>query len=161
MPPALPLSSRPGPTTSFASTTASTTSSTAPQTLATHTHRASPWTYIHLRLHASPAGASPPALDALTARQHLTAALRRHLGAHGAAAAVDVLAVRGADAWVRVPGEDGAGVVAAAGAWVGGEADSEERTTGWVVRGWGPWLGPLVLGEGERGGGGQGVFAWA
>lgn len=165
MPPTLPLS-RPLPagaaaTTSFTSTT-STTSSNAPQTLHTHTHRRSPWTYIHLRLHTTPPTTNAPPLDALTARQHLSAALRSYLGAHGAATAVDILRVDAdsGDVWIRVPREDGAGVVAAVGGWVGfsagGGAGEEEVRTGWVVKGWGDWLGGVVLGRGGGGGGGGG-----
>ncbi|KAF4544473.1 uncharacterized protein LTHEOB_6043 [Lasiodiplodia theobromae] len=164
MPPTLPLS-RPLPagaaaTTSFTSTT-STTSSNAPQTLHTHTHRRSPWTYIHLRLHTTPP--TTTTLDALTARQHLSAALRSYLGAHGAATAVDILRVDAdsGDVWIRVPREDGAGVVAAVGGWVGSSAGGgggeEEVRTGWVVKGWGDWLGGVVLGRGGGAGGDGGA----
>ncbi|OMP86723.1 hypothetical protein BK809_0000127 [Diplodia seriata] len=120
MPPSsLPLSRPAAPTTSFTSTTTTTTTSTPSQTpssltLHTHTHRHAPWTYIHLRLHQTTPTNN---LDALTTRQYLTAALRTHLGTHGAATAVDILKVtpRTGDVWVRVPREDGAGVVAAVG----------------------------------------------
>ncbi|KAH7025458.1 hypothetical protein B0J12DRAFT_790282 [Macrophomina phaseolina] len=165
-----PLTNLPGATTSFTST-ASTTSSTAAQTLATHTLRHNRWAYIHLSLHANAASTASPALDALTLRQHLTAALAQHLGQHGAATPVDVLKISDNDAWIRVPSEDGAGVVAAIGAWVGlsglpsagrgagaggGDGELERSRIGMVVRGWGEWLGAV---SGAMGGdGGRDVF---
>lgn len=149
MPSTLPLSRPPvaTATTSFTSTTSTTSSASTSQTLASHTHRHAPWTYLHLTLHTAAAGEPSPDLDALTTRQHLTTALRQHLGAHGAAVPVDILKVAASDAWVRVPGADGPAVVAAVGAWVG--VEEGERRTAWVVRGWGGWLGAVATGRGE------------
>ncbi|KAF4314245.1 hypothetical protein GTA08_BOTSDO00065 [Botryosphaeria dothidea] len=152
MPSTLPLSRPLTTTTSFTSTTS--TASTSTHLLTTHTSPPNRWTYIHLALHTTPPSPAQTA-DALSLRQRLTAALTQHLGAHGAAVPVDVLKMDGGDAWVRVPREDGAAVIAAVGAWVGVEAEGERRV-GMAVRGWGEWLAAVALGGGC---GGQDVFS--
>jgi hypothetical protein len=126
-------------------------------TTTTRTFRHPPYTYLHLTL-LQPAPSSQP-LDALTARQHIHAALTAHLGLHGAAVNVDVLRTgppattmssptrngnesvvtsnEDADCWIRVPLQDETVVVGALATWTG------RNGVRWVVRGRGSWLGGL------------------
>ena len=108
-----------------------------PHILSQTTLRAPPWTYIDLQHMGGGAGE----LDALTAHLHLTAALTRFHGLHGAAVSFDVLEVRGAGVRVRVPRGDWRKVVAAAAGWTGAGGE------GWRVVGWSAW------GVGKGGGG--------
>ncbi|KAH6850804.1 hypothetical protein B0I37DRAFT_121752 [Chaetomium sp. MPI-CAGE-AT-0009] len=87
----------------------------------------------------------------LQLRAYLTTALRQFLGDTGAAIPVDFLAVRGADAWVRVPRQDLAAFVGAVTAFSGVEmsAGSEEGRMVLRVVASGDWLGSLVGKGGE------------
>ncbi|KAH6684437.1 hypothetical protein B0J14DRAFT_12319 [Halenospora varia] len=100
-----------------------------------------PFSYIHLSLTTPPN--STTTLDPLTARAHLTTALRQFLGLSGEAISVDILKIEGKEVWVRIPREDVGAFCAAVGGWISGE-------TGWRVVGRGNWLSGLVAGDGER-----------
>ncbi|KPI41745.1 uncharacterized protein AB675_9062 [Cyphellophora attinorum] len=128
----------------------------------TRTFRHPPYTYLHLTL-LQPESNAPQPLDALTARQHIHAALTAHLGLHGAAVNVDVLRTgppatkawppspaaanndgdsnadssEDTDCWIRVPSQDENVVVGALATWTG------RNGVRWVVRGRGSWLGGL------------------
>ncbi|KAF1990664.1 hypothetical protein K402DRAFT_369481 [Aulographum hederae CBS 113979] len=131
---------------------------TAAEVLTTHTLRSPTWTYLHLTLYTSHPSSDPfqpPStttasasssedLDPLTARTHLTAALRQFLGLTGLAIPIDILKVEGCDVWIRVPREEGAAVRAAVSGWVG---RGDGVGVGWKVKAYGEWLGGL------RGGG--------
>ncbi len=124
---------------------------TSSSTLTQYTLRSPPWTYLHLSVQTTPSKpinpSSPAALDAITARTFLTAALQQFLGLTGTAIPIDLLKIEGHDVWIRVPREDGSAVVAALGGWTGrGESGAN---VGWRVRGWDDWLFKLVGGTGE------------
>ncbi|KAI9857000.1 MAG: hypothetical protein M1824_005032 [Vezdaea acicularis] len=109
------------------------------QAIKTHTSRQSQWGYIHLTRISTP----PPkdALDLLTAKTNLTAALTQFLGLTGSGIPVDILKVEEQDLWIRVQREDMKAVVAAAGGWVGIRKEGEES---WRVRGHNQWLSLLL-----------------
>jgi len=111
-----------------------------------------PWSYLHLELITSPPPPSPqPPLDAITALQHLTSALRQFLGATGTAIPVDILQTSKQEAWIRVPRQDSSAVVAAVAQWSQGSPGHGE--VAWRVRGRSEWLGGLT------GGGFEDLFA--
>ncbi|KAK3351665.1 hypothetical protein B0H65DRAFT_421623 [Neurospora tetraspora] len=117
------------------------------QTLSQTTIRSPPFSYAHLSL-VTPSSSSQ--LDTLTARHYLTAALRQFLGDTGASMAIDMLLVKGAECWVRVPREDLAGFAAAVTAYPGHKVGGgEEEEMLMRVVGCGDWLGALVGREGE------------
>ncbi|KAL8980424.1 MAG: hypothetical protein Q9177_005885 [Variospora cf. flavescens] len=121
--------------------------STIPTPIAqTITIRKLPWTYLRLSL-SSPStfmsASLAPAIDVLTARTHLTSALRQFLGLAGTAIAVDFLKVGRGEAWIRVAREDSTAVVGAVSAWTGSEGVT------WRIRGRSEWLGDLVAGDGR------------
>ncbi|KAL2266538.1 hypothetical protein VTJ83DRAFT_5890 [Remersonia thermophila] len=101
---------------------------------------------------------APALLDNLQLRAYLTAALRQFLGDTGAAIPLDILLLRGASAWVRVPREDLAALAAAVAAFdglapEGGGAGPWGGREGGVllrVRACGDWLGALI-GRDEEG----------
>ena len=117
--------------------------------LNTHTIRSPLQTYLHLTLLSSSSlapssngTASAAVIDDITVRTHLTSALNQFLGVAGGAISFDILKVDRRDAWIRVPGEDGAAVIEALSAWVGNEVS-------WRVRRSGTWLGGLSMGRGR------------
>jgi ribonuclease P/MRP protein subunit POP8 len=111
-----------------------------PHILSQHTLRSPPWSYVHLQhltsgttTNQAPGSKQAADLDAITAHQHLIAALRQFLGLHGAAIAFDITKLSGQEVWIRLAAEDRSALVAATGGWVssGGE--------GWRVVGWSSW----------------------
>ncbi|KAK3359279.1 hypothetical protein B0T25DRAFT_93001 [Lasiosphaeria hispida] len=127
--------------------------------LASCTVKSPPFAYIHLTSlttapHLPPPGTAelditPSAsLDALQVRAYCTSALRQFLGDTGAAIAVDLLALRGADCWVRVPRPD-LGAFAAAITAYSGVAREGEGVMILQLRACGDWLGSL-LGKAEE-----------
>ncbi|KAK3951239.1 hypothetical protein QBC32DRAFT_325448 [Pseudoneurospora amorphoporcata] len=125
-------------------TTTTTTKSSKYQILTQTTIRSPPFSYAHLSL-VSPSPS--PSLDALTARQYLTSSLRQFLGDTGASMAIDILLVKGAECWVRVPRDDLAGFAAAVTAYPGHQVGGEQVLM--RVVGCGDWLGALVGREEE------------
>jgi len=122
----------------------------AAATLTFHSLRGGQWTYFHLSLYCSPPSLEASTLDAITARTHLTSALRQFLGLHGQAIPVDLMKIEGQDVWVRVPMEDASAVQAAVSGWTGGDAKFEGgRTVGWRVKGRDEWVGRLGCGDGQ------------
>ncbi|KAF2003088.1 hypothetical protein P154DRAFT_573488 [Amniculicola lignicola CBS 123094] len=104
-------------------------------------------------------------LDPLTASTLLTPTLSAFLGLHGSRIPVDILKCEGRDVWIRVPREDGKGVLGALTGWMGwceaglvpggaegGEGENGRVRVSWRVRGKGDWLG-AVVGEGDGDGG--------
>ena len=98
-------------------------------------------------------------LDALSARTYLSCALSQFLGLTGTAIPIDILKIepRGTktngngvnkydSAWVRVPRDDGAAVVAAISSWIGGSGSGSGAA--WRVCAKGNYLGALVAGSG-------------
>ncbi|KAK5148884.1 hypothetical protein LTR04_000386 [Oleoguttula sp. CCFEE 6159] len=135
----------------------------AAQVQAQFTIRNPAWTYLHLRLVTSSSSCSSSSskptqlddVDAITLRTHLTSALAQFLGAHGAAIPIDLLKTRAGEAWVRVPRDDCAAVVAAVSGWVGSDGSGAEGCSlGWMVLGQSDWLAGL-----ETEGGGQDLFS--
>lgn len=94
------------------------------------------WTHLHFQ-HVAPGGKSKgnndQQLDGVTAHLHLTAALSSFLGVHGAAIPVDITKLEGQEVWIRIPADDRAAVIAAAGGWISGSGES------WRVKGWSHW----------------------
>ncbi|KAJ5586353.1 hypothetical protein N7450_006140 [Penicillium hetheringtonii] len=110
------------------------------------TSRNPPWTYLKLQL------SSPQPLDALSARTYLSSALSQLLGLAGTAIPIDILKIENKDtanaeqnqsysnisnnydcAWVRVPREDSAAVVAALSSWIGGSGTGSGSSVAWRV----------------------------
>ena len=90
----------------------------------------------------------PVQLDALQVRSYCTAALRQFLGDTGAAIAVDILRVRGAECWLRVPRQDLAAFAAALTAFPG-ISQGGGQASALHLRACGNWLGAL-LGKREQ-----------
>ncbi|KAJ5378741.1 hypothetical protein N7509_011860 [Penicillium cosmopolitanum] len=131
------------------------------------TSRNPPWTYLMLQLIPQPDSSSPQPLDALSARTYLSSALSQFLGVAGTAIPVDILKVENKAttsktdqttshstignkydcAWVRVPREDSAAVVAALSSWIGGGSGNGANVA-WRVCAKGNYLGALVSGSG-------------
>ncbi|KAL1842492.1 hypothetical protein VTJ49DRAFT_5098 [Mycothermus thermophilus] len=130
----------------------------------TLTLRSPPFAYAHLQLVTPPTSTEAPnpavseqpaLLDNLQLRSYLTAALRQFLGDTGAAIPLDILLLRGASAWVRVPREDLAAFAAAVTAFEGlasGNDPSSDPAGLMLLRvmACGDWLGALV-GRDEEG----------
>ncbi|KAK3297539.1 uncharacterized protein B0H64DRAFT_457756 [Chaetomium fimeti] len=141
------------------------TSHTHTRTLTTLTLKTPPSAYAHLSLtnptltttttttnNSTTTTTNAP--DILQLRAHLTTALRQFLGDTGAAIPIDFLAVRGGEAWVRVPREDLGAFVGAVTAFAGAGEEmmsTEGEGAGMVVRvvASGDWLGSLVGKGGE------------
>jgi ribonuclease P/MRP protein subunit POP8 len=121
----------------------------------TATLRSPRWTYFHLQLFTSSmtttaSSADEPALDALTVRRYLTAALSRFLGQMGAATPVDILKIDQQDVWVRVPRDDATAVHEAVSSWVsnqGGMGDGSGMK--WIIKGRDEWLIRLAGDSGQ------------
>jgi ribonuclease P/MRP protein subunit POP8 len=103
-----------------------------------------PFTYLHLTLLSSDPTLSHTStpIDAITARTHLTSALRRFLGITGTAISIDILKVEGRDVWIRAPQQDGSAVLEAVSGWVG-------SGVAWRVRASGTWLAGVLRGNGR------------
>lgn len=131
------------------------------------TSRNPPWTYLKLQLIPQPNSSSPQPLDALSARTYLSSALSQLLGLAGTAIPIDILKIENKDtanaeqnqsysnisnnydcAWVRVPREDSAAVVAALSSWIGGSGTGSGSSVAWRVCAKGNFLGALVSGSG-------------
>mgnify|MGYP001160458568 CR=1 FL=1 len=121
------------------------TSKTRVLTTATLSHP--PFSYAHLAVTQLPNDEKQQQpeleLDALQVKSYLTSALRQFLGATGAAIPVDILLVKGQDAWVRVPREDLAAFAAAVTAFPGTSSDSG-GTLLLQIKACGDWLGALI-----------------
>ncbi|KAJ5099799.1 hypothetical protein N7532_006800 [Penicillium argentinense] len=133
------------------------------------TSRNPPWTYLKLQLIPQPDASSLQPLDALSARTYLSSALSQFLGLTGTAIPIDILKI-GNDAtpksaekqslppsmtkkydcaWIRVPREDSAAVVAALSSWIGGSSSGSGANVAWRVCAKGNYLGALVAGSGK------------
>ncbi|KIW75634.1 hypothetical protein Z517_10376 [Fonsecaea pedrosoi CBS 271.37] len=108
-----------------------------PTTTTTFTLRNPPYSYFHLHLHTIPLH-TDQALDEITLRSYLSAALQQYLGLTGGAIPVDILKVEGSDAWIRVPSDDEVAVTAAVSQWVG------VRGVSLAIVARGSWLGGVV-----------------
>lgn len=104
----------------------------------TATLRNPPYSYFHLRLQTLSPQQQHPALDEITIRWYLTAALKHYLGLTGTAIPIDILKVEGLDAWVRVPHDDEVAVTAAVSQWVSAKGVSLK------IEARGTWLGGVV-----------------
>jgi ribonuclease P/MRP protein subunit POP8 len=106
-----------------------------PHILTQMTLRNPSWSYIHLQ-HLSTQNSTqekPVDLDAITAHQHLSQALRQFLGLHGAAIPFDILKLTGQDVYIRLAAENRSALIAAVGGWVSSNGE------GWRVKGWSSW----------------------
>lgn len=103
------------------------------QTLSEFSIRKPDWSYIHLQHFSNSNASSTQALDGVTAQLHLNAALSTFLGLHGSAIPVDLLQIQDQDVWIRVPADDRAAVIAAAGGW------TSKNGEGWRIKGWSHW----------------------
>ncbi|KAK3077274.1 hypothetical protein LTS18_010756 [Coniosporium uncinatum] len=122
----------------------------AAATLTFHSLRGGQWAYFHLWMYSSPPSPAASTFDAITARTHLTSALRQFLGLHGQAIPVDIIKMEGQDVWIRVPMEDASAVQAAVSGWTGGDTNAEGgRTLGWRVKERDEWVGRLGCGDGQ------------
>ena len=101
------------------------------------TLRNPPYSYFHLRLQSLDTQ-NPQAVDELTIRSYLTAALQQYLGLTGTAIPVDILKVEGQNVWIRVPREDEVAVTAAVSQWVG------TKGVNLKIEARGTWLGGVV-----------------
>ena len=94
----------------------------------------------------SPASICSPttleAIDTITARLHLMAALEQFLGVTGTAIPTDILKVDGREVLIRVPREDASFVIGALSGWTG-------NGVAWRVRRSGIWLQGVVRGNGQ------------
>lgn len=113
-------------------------SSKSSHAIYTTTIKTPPYAYAHLELIAN--NTAMMALDELTVRQYLTAALRQFLGTTGTAIPVDILNVAGREAWVRLPRQDLGAFAAAMTAWPG----TGSSVSGFRICAAGDWLGALV-----------------
>jgi ribonuclease P/MRP protein subunit POP8 len=106
-----------------------------PHILTQITLRNPSWSYIRLQHLSTPNSTQekPADLDAITAHQHLSQALRQFLGLHGAAIPFDILKLSGQDVYIRLAAEDRSALVAAVGGWVSSNGE------GWRVKGWSSW----------------------
>lgn len=132
------------------------------------TSRNPPWTYLKPQLIPQPNASSPQPLDALSARTYLSSALSQLLGLAGTAIPIDILKIENKGtanntdenqsystisnnyncAWIRVPREDSAAVVAALSSWIGGSGTGSGSSVAWRVCAKGNFLGALVSGSG-------------
>ncbi|DAA77141.1 TPA_exp: hypothetical protein A8136_6907 [Trichophyton benhamiae CBS 112371] len=103
------------------------------------------------------ASSTSVALDPLTAKTYLTAALSQYLGLSGTAIPVDILKIGnrlgrsdGKSAWIRVPYEDAAAVTAAMSSWIGADSGSGSSNVAWRVVSRRSHLGALVGGSGKE-----------
>lgn len=125
-------------TTSTTRSSAKSTSSkqknaTKNQTLSEFSIRKPDWSYIQLQHLSSSNASSTQALDGVTAQLHLDAALSTFLGLHGSAIPIDLLQIEDQDIWIRVPADNRAAVIAAAGGW------TSKNGEGWRVKAWSHW----------------------
>jgi len=104
------------------------------------TIRSPPYSYAQLEMVSE--SLEPVELDPLQVRSYCTAALRQFLGDTGNAIAVDILRVRGAECWLRVPRQDIAAFSAAVTAFPGSSQGG--RTSVLYLRACGNWLGALL-----------------
>ncbi|KIV98627.1 uncharacterized protein PV09_09575 [Verruconis gallopava] len=102
------------------------------------------WMYFHLQLFSTLTASVNGELDIITAKRHLTSALQRFVGLHGAAIPVDILKLKDKEMWIRVPREDGTAVHEALAGWV-------NDSVRWIVKGKDEWLARLATG-GVKGG---------
>ncbi|GAB1314330.1 hypothetical protein MFIFM68171_04540 [Madurella fahalii] len=123
------------------------------QTLFQTTVKSPPFAYAHLSLSptAPDQAREGPPLDTLQVRAYLTSALRQFLGDTGAGMGVDILAVRGASAWVRVPRPDLGAFAAAVTAYPGTASHGGGTTMLLQLKACGDWLGSLLGREEEAG----------
>lgn len=135
LPDAVPSTTETTATTqsSAKSTSSKQKNATKNQTLSEFSIRKPDWSYIHLQHLSSSNASSTQALDGVTAQLHLNAALSTFLGLHGSAIPIDLLQLKEQDVWIRVPAEDRAAVIAAAGGW------TSKNGEGWRVKGWSHW----------------------
>ncbi|PHH80308.1 hypothetical protein CDD82_1836 [Ophiocordyceps australis] len=104
------------------------------------------FSYAHLEL-LSKSGAPQP-LDNLQVKAYCSAALRQFLGLTGAAMSMDILAIHGADCWVRVPHDCLASFSAALTAWRGSRENGSHCLL--RVKHCSDWLGTMVGAEGQE-----------
>lgn len=122
----------------------------------TATLRSPRWTYFHLQLFTSSTSTSKPtadepALDAITVRRYLTAALSRFLGQMGAATPVDILKIDQQHVWVRVPSDDATAVHEAVSSWVSNQGGMGDGTgLRWIIKERDDWLVRLTGGKGGQ-----------
>ncbi|KAE9993574.1 hypothetical protein EG327_004333 [Venturia inaequalis] len=104
------------------------------------------WTYFHLQLFTSSSSTSKPtadeaALDAITVRRYLSAALSRFLGQTGAATPIDILKLDQQHVWIRVPSDDATAVHEAVSSWASSQGDMGDGTgLRWIIKGRDDWL---------------------
>lgn len=116
-----------------------------PRELFTCTVKTPPYAYACLEMVSE--SLDPVQLDALQVRSYCSAALRQFLGETGAAIAIDIIKVRDAECWVRVPRQDLAAFSAAITAFSGFSQGG--KTSALQLRACGNWLGAL-LGKSEQ-----------
>ncbi|EEQ34063.1 conserved hypothetical protein [Microsporum canis CBS 113480] len=153
--------------------------STSAETLVTLTSRRPQWAYLHLELQdniknrtqneliqdvntnrvtaASDSITKAPALDPLTAKTYLSAALSQYLGLSGTAIPIDILKIaskanqRNARyLWIRLPYDDAAAASAAMSSWIGSESGPGSTDVALRVVARGSRLGALVGGSGKE-----------
>ncbi|KAM5440133.1 putative ribonuclease P [Microsporum canis] len=146
--------------------------STSAETLVTLTSRRPQWAYLHLELTqneliqdvntnrvtaASDSITKAPALDPLTAKTYLSAALSQYLGLSGTAIPIDILKIaskanqRNARyLWIRLPYDDAAAASAAMSSWIGSESGPGSTDVALRVVARGSRLGALVGGSGKE-----------
>jgi ribonuclease P/MRP protein subunit POP8 len=104
------------------------------------TLRDPPYAYFRLSLQSGQPR-QVAAVDDITLRSYLTAALQQYLGLTGTAISVDILQTEGSSAVIRVPSDDETAVAAAVSQWTtakGGGALSLR------IEARGAWLGGVV-----------------
>ena len=108
-----------------------------------------PYTYFHLSLLSSTSLSTSTTpqepLDILTARTHLTSAIRQYLGLTGTAIPIDFLKVEGRDVWIRLPREDAPAVQGALSQWIG-----KDGSVSWHIKGNSNWIASLSTGDGRE-----------
>ncbi|PHH62182.1 hypothetical protein CDD81_7376 [Ophiocordyceps australis] len=104
------------------------------------------FSYAHLEL-LSESG-TPPPLDNLQVKAYCSAALRQFLGLSGAAVSIDILAIHGAECWIRVPYDCLGSFAAALTAWRGTLEDGSQCVL--RVKRCSNWLGTMVGAEGQE-----------
>lgn len=114
--------------------------------LFTCTIKSPPYSYACLEMVSE--NLEPVQLDALEVRSYCSAALRQFLGDTGTAVAIDIIKVRGAECWLRIPRQDlaafSAAITAYPGMSQGGQASALH------LRACGNWLGALLGKSGQR-----------
>ncbi|KAI2794071.1 hypothetical protein POX_a00661 [Penicillium oxalicum] len=124
------------------------------------TSRNPPWTYLKLQLIPQPDAPALQPLDELSARTYISSALSQFLGLTGTAIPIDILKIEPKgdttssgtshkydSAWIRVPRDDGAAVVAAISSWIGGSGSASGAALRICAKG--NYLGALVAGSGQ------------